>query len=154
MINDIRKYLIDSAKKGYASGDTKNWKKEADGSTTITNTSGEFSMHDNFFGGEPYGGRQVIFKNNKVVWIMVYYGQVTDGNPDEVYKILREALSKPDEELPIRGPKLLSTDDYQYSFTWSGNLTKFLGNESISKNGKIVYFANFEGGLVDQRQGD
>lgn len=155
MIDEIKKYLIESAKSGYASGDVASWKDEKDHSKTITNNIGEFSMNDNFFGGEPYGGRQVIFKNKLPVWIMVYYGNVSEKqDPNEIYKVLREALKNPDEELPVRGPKTLDFEDYHYSFTWSGDIKRFLGNESIVRGRKIAYFANFIGGLVDQRKGD
>lgn len=155
MIDEIKKYLIDSAKSGYASGNVSSWKDEEDHSKTITNRIGDFSMHDNFFGGEPYGGRQVIFKNKKPVWIMVYYGNVSEEQePNDIYAVLREALKNPDHDLPVRGPKELDFENYHYAFTWSGDLDKFLGNESIVKNGKKVYFANFIGGLVDQRKGD
>lgn len=43
-------------------------------------------MNDNFFGGEPYGGREVVFYEEKPVWMMVYYGWVAEGiesNPDK-----------------------------------------------------------------------
>ncbi len=36
----------------------------------------EWAFHDNYFGGEPYGGRSVAFHQGKPVWIAVYYGWV------------------------------------------------------------------------------
>ena len=66
------KFLIESNKAGYASGQEKQWIKELDGSTTIPFKKGEWHSQDNFFGGEPYGGRIVVFYKNKPYWIMVY----------------------------------------------------------------------------------
>ena len=64
-------------------------------------------MHDNFFGGEPYGGRMVVFYKNKPIWTMVYYGWVekTVKDPNVVYRILRSALKQMPNDAPFRGPK-------------------------------------------------
>src|SRR3972149_4062506 len=102
----LKQFLIDSNKAGYAGGEEKKWIKEPDGSTTIPFEKGDFRSHDNFFGGEPYGGRIVVFYKDKSVWIMVYYGWITPGvavNP--VYAVLRGALKLMPEKAPFRGPK-------------------------------------------------
>lgn len=57
----LRQFLIDSNKAGYAGGEEKKWIKESDGSTTIPFEKEDFRSHDNFFGGEPYGGRIIVF---------------------------------------------------------------------------------------------
>jgi hypothetical protein len=54
-------FLVQSNAAGYASGDAKNRIKEPDGSTTIVFQEGEWRSHDNYFGGEPYGGRIIVF---------------------------------------------------------------------------------------------
>ena len=50
--------------------------KESDGSRTIVFADSDWSMNDNFYGGEPYGGRQVVFYKAQPVWMCVYYGWV------------------------------------------------------------------------------
>jgi len=57
----LRGFLISFNEAGYASGNENMWVKEPDGSTSINYENKEFKAHDNFFGGEPYGGREVIF---------------------------------------------------------------------------------------------
>ena len=54
----------------------------------------EWHYHDNFFGGEPYGGREVIFCHDQPVWMMVYYGEVSDKSLDKkiVYATSVEAI--------------------------------------------------------------
>jgi hypothetical protein len=149
----LRQFLINSNKAGYAGGEEKKWIKEADGSTTIPFEKGEWKSHDNFFGGEPYGGRAIVFHNNKPVWMMVYYGWVAEGieiNP--VYGILREALMRMPEEYPYRGPKEYKKDQFVYKNLWTGELDRFSGEEQIFKNDKLAYKANYIGGLVDQRK--
>lgn len=145
-------FLLKVALGGYASGDEKSWIKEKDGSTSIIKEDKDWKMHDNFFGGEPYGGRETIFYKNKPFWIMVYYGQVLKVmDPAEIYKTLREALCVPEEDMPIRGPKYLKIKDFTYKLSWQGNLEQFVANETISLGDQEVYEATFVGGLVDQR---
>lgn len=150
-------FLDEANKVGYAAGESRGWIKEADGSTTIAYESkdGLWRYHDNFFGGEPYGGREVVFRDGKAIWLMVYYGEVTNKELDknEVYAFLRKALAQANPELPVRGPKELKEEidgkDWVYETSWTGDMTGFLGRESIKINGKEIYYANYSGGLVD-----
>jgi len=150
----LRQFLIDSNKAGYAGGEEKKWIKEADGSTTIPYIQGDWKSHDNFFGGEPYGGRVVVFYKEKPVWIMVYYGWVAEGTAtDPIYAILRSALKAMPEDAPFRGPKEFKEGDLIYSNTWTGDVDRYSGEEQITQGEKLLYKANYMGGLVDQRKG-
>lgn len=152
----LLKFLVDVARSGYASGEAAQTKKEKDRSTTITHISGDWRMHDNFFGGEPYGGREVVFYKNKPVWIMVYYGWVNkDQNDiDEIYKFLQESLSHFPESTPLRGPKNYKKGDFVYINSWKGDIERFSGTEKIVRSGEEIYSAWYCGGLVDQRPED
>jgi len=150
----LKQFLINSNKAGYAGGQEKKWIKESDGSTTIPYTQGDWKSHDNFFGGEPYGGRVVVSYQDKPVWMMVYYGWVADGvATDPVYAILRGALKQLPEDAPFRGPKEYKEGDLSYTNTWQGDVERYSGEEQITQNGKVIYKANYRGGLVDQRSG-
>lgn len=153
-LQELRQFLIESNKAGYAGGEEKKWIKETDGSTTIPFVKGKFNSHDNFFGGEPYGGRVVIFQDKKPFWIMVYYGWV-DNNADTnpIYKILRNALMHMPDEAPFRGPKEYSEGEYIYKNTWNGYIDNYSGEEQIIQGNKIIYESHYMGGLVDQREG-
>lgn len=150
----LKHFLLEANKAGYASGEEKQWIKNSDGSTTINFEQGDFKLHDNFFGGEPYGGRLVVFYKNKPIWMMVYYGFVVEGvETDSVYKVLRNALMKMPEDAPFRGPKEFKEGEFTYINNWTGNVEKYSGEEQILQGEKLVYKANYMGGLVDQRQG-
>jgi len=153
MINnsDIEKFLL-KANKPHADGMAET-RKEKNGSRTITFTDGDFSMEDNFFGGEPYGGQQVVFYRKEPVWICVYYGRVleTSLSPDVVYDFLREALQYPDIDKPQRGPESYKKDNLEYRNRQEGDLDDYFGRESILEDGEEIYWAKFMGGLVDQR---
>lgn len=150
----LRKFLLDSNKAGFSTGNSNKWIKEKDGSTTIAFESGDFRMHDNFFGGEPYGGRYVVFYKGNPVWIMVYYGKVYESvnEFESVYKFLQKALSLMPDEMPLRGPKVLEDGKFKYANEWEGDLEKFSGYEVISQNGQKIYDATYMGGLVDVRK--
>lgn len=149
----LKKFLIDSNAAGYASGEEKKWIKEEDNSTSIVFISGDFKMHDNYFGGEPYGGREAVFYQGKPVWIMTYYGWVEQEVSDlkMIYSFLQEALKNMPDDAPFRGPKNFRQDDFEYQNSWQGELDRFSGEEKILKNGKEIYRAFYRGGLVDQR---
>ena len=150
----LKQFLIDSNKAGYAGGEEKKWIKEDDGSTTIPFEKGPWRSDDNFFGGEPYGGRTIVFHKGKPAWIMVYYGWVAEGvETDPVYGVLRGALMRMPEDYPFRGPKEYKEEEFTYTNSWEGEVDRFSGEEAITHGGKLVYKANYLGGLVDQRKG-
>lgn len=152
--NALRQFLVDSNKAGYAGGEEKKWVKEKDCSTTIPFEKGLWKSHDNFFGGEPYGGRTIVFYEEKPVWIMVYYGWVEEEiETDSVYGVLKNALAQMPEEYPYRGPKEYSEGEYIYTNNWNGEVDRFSGEEEITQGDKLIYKANYFGGLVDQRKG-
>ena len=149
-IDQLKNFLIEAAEHGYGAGVSSTLEKDT--SHTIEYVSENFKMHDNFFGGEPYGGREVVFYKGKPAWIMVYYGAVDSSTKDfnPVYEVLKKALMNFPKDLPLRGPASLKDGSFEYKNKWQGNLASFSGKEIILKNGKEVYFANYSGGLVDQ----
>lgn len=150
----LRQFLVDSNKAGYAGGEEKKWIKEVDDSTTIPFEKGEWRSHDNFFGGEPYGGRTVVFNEEKPVWMMVYYGWVEEGiETNSIYGVLRNALKQMPEDYPFRGPKEYKEGEFTYTNFWEGEVDRFSGKEQIIQGNKLIYQATYLGGLVDQRRG-
>lgn len=150
----LQQFLLDSNSAGYATGEEKQWIKEENGSTTIPYSKGAFSSHDNFFGGEPYGGRLVVSLEGKPVWIMVYYGWVEQtANTNNVYATLRSALKEMPVEAPFRGPSELVLGSLRYTNQWTGGVERYQGTESIYEKDVLLYTATYLGGLVDQRNG-
>lgn len=149
----LRSFIQRANKEGYGSG-KENWKKEEDGSTTIVCKFGDFRAHDNFFGGEHYGGRKVIFYKGEPVWIMVYYGAVVAGQDiNRIYATIQKALSNAPAEMPVRGPRELEYRKLTYENGWRGNIENFSGHEAIvNEKGRTVCTVSYMGGLVDQRK--
>lgn len=152
-IKQLKKFLAEAHQKGYASGAKAKKLKEKDGSKTIVLKSGDWKCHDNYFGGEPYGGREVVFYKDKPVHMTVYYGSVDKKVSDfkKVYRFLQKALSAKDHA-GKRGPKKYVAGDFVYLNNFQGTLANFSGEEVIKLKGKKIYQATYAGGLVDQRK--
>jgi hypothetical protein len=149
----LKRFLLFCGREGYATLDSNPdaQRKEVDGSTTISLRQDDWRFHDNYFGGEPFGGREVVFFQDQPAWMMVYYGEVADRTADvgPIYKILRQALAAIPDEAPYRGPSKLVDGEYEYQNEWIGELTSFSGQEKILHFGVVVYQAKYSGGLVD-----
>jgi len=151
-LNELCCFLVKAKQSTYASGDESIKIKEEDGSTTLVFEDDNFKYHDNYFGGEPYGGREVVFYQGAPIYMMVYYGFVAEdaGDINSVYSVLQKALSLLPKDHPYRGPLELVDGDYRYSNEYRGEVNNFSGQERIEYNGKTIYEARYIGGLVDQ----
>lgn len=152
IVDQIRCFLSFSAKSGYSNEQNKTV-TEKDKSHTICVEKDDFKLHDNYFGGGPYGGREVILKNDKPVWMMVYYGSVykeTSLEIEDIYKFLRKNLLNPDKNMPIRGPLQNTEGKWRYNLDIKGDLANFVCFEEIFYGSEEVYKATFAGGLVEQ----
>ena len=150
----LLRFLLHASRRGYAAGGSAVKTREADHSTTIVLEHGEWKFHDNYFGGEPYGGREVVFLAGQPVWMAVYYGQVNDANVDSVYSFLQRALREAPPDFPVRGPEAFTEGRFSYRNIYDGDVMRFWGQETIHADGRVVYTARYGGGLVDQRAGD
>ena len=153
-IHELSSFVYEASNSTFASADLSKLTKENDHSTTLTYKKGHWSYNDNYFGGEPYGGREVVFYKKKPYWMMVYYGTVSDKYPDikGLYAFLQEALRRGTLTFPWRGPKLFKKGTFTYTFNIFGSVERFTAIEVIKSGKMIVYTANFAGGLVDQRK--
>ena len=145
----LLRFLLGASRRGYAAGRGAVTIAEADHSTTIVHEDGEWRFHDNYFGGEPYGGREVVFLGGRPVWMAVYYGWVEGANVgiESVYSFLRRALREAPAEFPVRGPDALTEGRFTYRNAHEGGVARFWGEETIREDGRLVYTARYAGGL-------
>jgi len=156
MINkkELCKFLVEAKRSTYAAGDSAQKIVNNDKSTTLVFKNGDWKYHDNYFGGEPYGGREVVFFNDEPVYIMVYYGQVYDSvaKVDKVYGILMAALKLISEDSPYRGPEEYNSGSLTYRNKFTGEVDNFFGEEIITENGKEIYKAKYIGGFINTKE--
>jgi hypothetical protein len=148
---NLKAFIFEASRATYASGDKSLRQKQLDSSISVQYMNGLYKYHDNYFGGEPYGGREVVFYENKPQWMMVYYGFVyPEVEKGVVYSFLVEALSSSSIEVPYRGPYIYEKGEWRYENKLTGNVKKFSGKEKIFENNICVYEADYMGGLIDQ----
>ena len=151
---ELLNFLIKAKIAGYASGEETQKIINDDLSKTLTFKKGSWKYHDNYFGGEPYGGREVVFFKKKPVYIMTYYGQVSKdvSNIKKVYAVLRNALKLIPKNNPYRGPSKYREGNFLYSNKFTGSIASFWGEETIKENKKRIYKAQYMGGFINQRK--
>jgi len=147
---ELKAFILEASKNTYASEDPNIKAKQTDSSTTIVYEKDDWKYHDNYFGGEPFGGREVVFFQDKPVWMMVYYGSVVVETivPDELYKVLTKALRNAPADMPYRGPKELIDGDFTYKNDLEGDVERFSGEERIYKDNILLYTAKYVGGVL------
>jgi hypothetical protein len=145
------KFLVEAKRSTYASGDMAKKIIEEDKSTTLIFEDSDLKYHDNYFGGEPFGGREVVFLQSQPVYIMTYYGLVDESVKDleTVYRILQKALLLIPKDCPFRGPKKYIEGDMIYKNNYTGEIDNFFGEETISYKEKEIYKARYIGGFID-----
>jgi hypothetical protein len=149
-------FLFEASRRGYAAGGDAAKIREVDGSTTIVYARGDWTFHDNYFGGEPYGGREVVFLDRQPVWMALYYGWVEGVSVDaeRVYSFLQRALREAPAAFPVRGPDQFSGGLSTYRNVHNGSVANFSGEETIHEEGRHVYTARYFGGWVGRRASD
>lgn len=150
-LNKFSKFLKTAKKNTYASEMAKESISQRLGSKNYEYSEGELLYHDAYFGSRDFIGEEIVYENKKPIWGMNYNGFVVDKNTNEkdTYIFLRKALIQDyDDIIPVRGPKNFKIENYEYKNNVDGKLDKFEGREEILKDGKLIYYAVFHGGLI------
>ena len=149
----LSNFLIEAKKQTYANQNIQTQNSSRKGSYDYEYTNGNMLYHDTYFGGTHFIGEEVVYQeNNTPIWGMNYYGITLDESLQEeaIDKVLRPALMKVGDTniLPVRGPKEFIQGDYKYTFTVTGDLNNFSGQEIIYKNNKKIYELKCHGGAI------
>ena len=156
-LKQLCEFLVKAKKSTYAAGNSAKKVVQDDKSTTLIFEDGDWKYHDNYFGGEPYGVREVVFFQGQPFYMMVYYGWVNESvvGFKDVYNVLQGALTQIPEGKPFRGPEKFEKDGLVYTNIFEGEVDNFFGEEVIkNENGEQIYKAKYIGGLVDKRKED
>jgi len=152
---ELKDFLVKAKKVTYAAGGNIEEKVNLDMSTTFLFEDGDWKYHDNYFGGEPYGGREVVHYKESPVYIMTYYGDVKLIAPvvlEQVYEVLIGALNLITSDYPYRGPKRFEKGDFVYTNSHEGEIDSFSGEEIIVYKDQEIYRAKYMGGFVDVKK--
>ena len=146
----LHEFLVKAKISTYASGDDSKRVNLPDGSYELIFSEGDFKYRDRYFGGTAFSGEEVVWKKDRVIWSMNYYGTLLCRriSSKKLNIFLRDALALVEETSPFRGPKLFKKDDYEYVTEFSGDTSHFSGTETIYLRGKKVYELHFHGGSI------
>lgn len=149
-MHKLQKLLKDFNSLGYGD-DNAPYVLQENNSKKLTLVNDKFTYTDIFWGGEPYGGYEMIYEDGKEKLFITYYGWVEKlVSFEDVYEFLRSALRKGayDKDVLHRGPCEYIEGEFTYSNMWDGDIEQFQLVEKIYKNEKLVYQARFMGGLI------
>lgn len=137
--------------KGYAEHSAV-YLEQPDKSKRLELVDGDYKYIDFFWGGEPYGGTEMIFFQEKPILYITYYGWVRE-NADfgAAYTFLRNSLKEgvKSQSTLHRGPECYKEGDYVYTNSVKGTIENFELVEKIFLGEVEIYSAKFMGGLVD-----
>ncbi len=146
---DLREFLVKAKLATYASEQVNEWVLE-DGAKELVFESGDYRYRDRYYGFNPFFGEEIVWRNNKIVWFMNYFGKVVSDivSAKEVYKFLRSAMRQVKEDRPFRGPSYFKSGDFEYIDKSKGDIDSFVGVERIWFRGRDVYWLNYHGGSM------
>jgi len=122
------------------------------GLKTITIKKGDWAYIDQYAGGEPFQGFEIVWFKDVPVWSMSYRGHWTSLDYTDMLKFVKKALECPPYDFPCRGPREWRTKEmpgWKYMNFWNGNIKGFEGLEEIKFKRKRVGWTIYQGGLVN-----
>ena len=147
---ELSKFLVKAKVSTYASAGEGGERKLDDGGRELVYEEGAWKYRDRYFGFNPFIGEEIVWKDEKIVWGMSYYGKILSEGVDagELYGFLKKALARVEESIPFRGPKTFIEDDFSYRNSSSGSVEEFHGVEMILQRGVRVFELTYHGGVV------
>ena len=147
---ELTKFLALAKTNTYATTEEDDENILDDGCKELKFSKGNFRYRDRYFGSDPFIGEEIIWKDDKIIWGMNYYGTTTsDIVPvKEIYGFLKTALQKITQEKPFRGPENFKNNDFEYLNSSKGDINLFKGEEIIKYKEKEVYKLHYHGGKI------
>ncbi len=154
-ITDLQDFLEKASLNTYAINKAPEETAERPGFKDINYQDGDWNYRDSYTGSMRAWGTELIRFQGKPVWNSVYGGGMAEKylqDKDfalETFKFLKSALAAPKElDFQLRGPASLEDGEWVYKCDYKGNIELFSGHEEISRNGELVFFHDFLGGLI------
>ena len=150
-MEELKKFIVKAKINSYANDQVEENKLD-DGSKELIFEKGNLKYRDRYFGFNPFIGQEVVWKNDKAIWSMIYVGKINskDISEGEVYKFLRKAMRNISIERPFRGPEKYKEKKLEYRDKSEGDINYFQGVETIFYDGKKVYELFYHGGLINE----
>lgn len=155
LLTSLKQFVGKAALATYAGGGGET-KSQRLGFRELEFAEGDWSYRDSYAGLFRSWGQEVVWYSGKPFWNQIYGGGMSDAHLGdekfalETFSFLKKALSAGEKKgsFQPRGPEDFTGGDWQYTCSWSGNISDFQGDEKILHNGEIVFTHVFKGGLI------
>jgi hypothetical protein len=172
---ELKAFIVKAKKATYASDAAPQSASRA-GSKDLSYKEGEFSYLDSYYGSVQFCGQEMVWQKSEPIWGMNYWGESIDAGlaaatqrndanasdlasgdegPKPLFDLsafLKESLMKVGEDAPFRGPgeykKKCGAVTAAYRCRWTGDLSGFTGDETISVDDRAVFRLFFHGGKI------
>ncbi len=152
--DDFTRFLIHAKQQTYASqGDDATVTPLLPGSRQLEYQADQYLYRDIYFGVAYFVGQETVYYQKQPLWAMSYAGGVTSTITSKqdianIYAFLRSALQFVPPEHPYRGPTTYTKDTYAYTNMVHGDVARFSGHETITRDGFCIYELHYSGGLL------
>ncbi len=149
----LARFLVRAKVQAYA-GEGSEVSSQRPGFKELEFIEGDWYYRDSYSGFFLAPGQEVVRYQGVPVWAMAYSGgMLPEFHGDTVFAkrtftFLKQVLLRVEVSRPFRGPRFFQEGDFSYSDSSSGDLTDFVGTESISYRGKEVFRQRYIGGLI------
>lgn len=147
---ELSKFLVKAKIATYASEEKTIERVLEDGAKELTFESDGFKYRDRYYGLNPFAGEEVVWKNNKIIWSMNYFGRISSDvvYVKDIYNFLKKAMRQVKEDRPFRGSDNFKSGDFEYIDESTGDVHNFTGNERILFKGQEIYRLYYHGGSM------
>ena len=152
--DELVRFIVKAKRATYASqGDQDSVKSVLlPGTHQLEYSEGLFFYRDIYAGSAMFAGQEIVYYAGKPIWSMSYAGdipeEVSSQDIEGLVKLLHKALMNVPDSIPYRGPLQIVDGAFYYANHAGGSFASFFGDESILRNGKVLYTLHYEGGLL------
>lgn len=144
--DELHQFLVKAKTLTYAAKKGK-IESSRQGSTDYFYQQDHYSYLDSFVGSSKFSGEEVVYKDEKAIWSMNYYGRVIGLHFSGDF--LKEALLHVPCAYPFRGPESYTQGEYYYHNSYVGDIEYFYGKEEIYYQNIKVYEGMYHGGILE-----
>jgi|GEM_PF-145502 len=143
---EIKNFIIEARSNTFAGNSPTIDNPRLRGSGEFEYQRGDWSYHDVYFTGtDKIVGQEIVYHNQKPIWIMQYFGDQLD---QKTVFFLKQALLAGVDKCRFGEGYQLKKKELSYQDVGEGTLDRFKGQEEMQISGKTIYKLNYQGGSI------
>ncbi len=147
-LNGLKKFISEARENTYATGSKSTENPRLSGSEQLEYQKADYFYQDIYFtGSKMLTGFQIVYYNNRPIWVMNYFGGIIKK---DILAFLKESLLKLSQECRFGKNCQFEKRELKYQDVGQGSLEYFSGKEQIFQKNKDVYSLTYQGGLISK----